>query len=97
MGKYPVTNAEFGEFIAARGYATEAYWTAMGWKWQRGRLGQAPEPGFWGGERLNQARYPVVGVSWYEAVGVLQLAGARDGARYRLPTEPEWEYAARVP
>lgn len=117
VGKYPVTNAEFAEFIAARGYETERYWTAMGWKWLRGRLvakdGQ-PElaPGFWHEPRLNQARYPVVGVSWYEAVAFCnwmsesckQVEGetgkqvereAGKQVRYRLPSEAEWEYAAR--
>lgn len=95
IGKYPVTNAEYGEFIAARGYDTEAFWTAMGWKWQRGRLGQEPVPGFWHEPRLNQARYPVVGVSWYEAVAFCNWLGSRDGKKYRLPSEAEWEYAAR--
>ena len=41
IGKYPVTNAEYGEFLAAGGYETEAFWTGMGWKWQRGRLGKS--------------------------------------------------------
>lgn len=95
LGKYPVTNSEYGEFVAAGGYETEAYWTAMGWKWQRGRLGEKPEPYFWREPRLNGARYPVVGVSWYEAVAFCNWLSARDGALVRLPTEREWEYAAR--
>jgi formylglycine-generating enzyme required for sulfatase activity len=95
IGKYPVTNAEYAEFIAARGYETEAYWTAMGWKWMRGRIGQQAAPAFWNEPRLNQARYPVVGVSWYEAVAFCNWLSARDNARYRLPSEAEWEYAAR--
>jgi formylglycine-generating enzyme required for sulfatase activity len=104
IGKYPVTNAEFAEFIAARGYATERYWTTMGWKWQQGRLGQDALPAFWREPRLNQARYPVVGVSWYEAVAFCNwLSEARHGVeketgkpiKYRLPSEAEWEYAAR--
>ena len=100
IGKYPVTNAEYAEFIAARGYEIESHWTQMGWKWQRGRLtsGNAePAPGFWHEPRLNQPRYPVVGVSWYEAVAFCNWLSQTRGGKYnyRLPTEAEWEYAAR--
>lgn len=95
IGKYPVTNAEYAEFLAANGYETEPFWTAMGWKWQQGRLGQDAQPAFWREPRLNQPRSPVVGVSWYEAVAFCNWFGARENAVYRLPTEAEWEYAAR--
>ncbi len=119
IGRYPVTNAEYSAFVAVGGYETEAYWTAMGWKWQRGRLGKGEQlaPAFWNEPRLNQPRYPVVGVSWYEALafciwmsavggGEARLhegrttrdAGESEAGRrwvYRLPTEAEWEYAAR--
>jgi formylglycine-generating enzyme required for sulfatase activity len=99
IGKYPVTNAEYAEFIAAQGYETETYWTAMGWKWQRGRLvskeGHEPAPGFWHEARLNLPRCPVVGVSWYEAVAFCTWISEHDARHYRLLTEREWEYAAR--
>src|SRR4029453_9418797 len=55
IGKFPVTNSDYPEFIAARGYEAESCWTVMGWKWQRGRLGQEPAPAFWHEPRLNLA------------------------------------------
>lgn len=54
-----------------------------------------PEPPF-----LQQAPFagpdlPVVGVTWFEALAFAQWLGAREGGRWRLPTEAEWERAMR--
>ena len=98
IGKFSVTNEEFADFIRAGGYAVEEYWTKMGWKAQSARPSNAPS--YWNEPDLNSPRQPVVGVTWYEAVAFCNwmTRRARDdkgSARFRLPTEAEWEYAAR--
>jgi formylglycine-generating enzyme required for sulfatase activity len=82
----PVTNAQYALFVEAGGYREQTWWTDAGWVWrqQEGRT----EPGYRGDQTWNQPDYPVVGVSWYEALAFARWAG---GA---LPSEAEWEKAA---
>lgn len=56
-----------------------------------------PAPESWGGDRpsAGAGNLPVTDVSWNDAVDYAAWRSERDGIRYRLPTEAEWEYAAR--
>jgi formylglycine-generating enzyme len=52
-------------------------------------------PPFWSDENFNHPEQPVVGVSWFEAEGYCCWLRAQTLRDYRLPTEAEWERAAR--
>lgn len=157
IGQFPVTNAEYGSFIAAGGYDDERWWTTVaGRDWRRG-IGTAAamhlgvrywvaayraepalmedfkatghwddamyeralrrvamseteltehlhdlypevrhtEPRYWRHSRFNNPLQPVVGVSWFEAHAYCTWLGAQAGVEVQLPSEVEWEAAAR--
>jgi formylglycine-generating enzyme required for sulfatase activity len=54
-----------------------------------------PAPPWWDDAAFGEAAQPVVGVTWFEAVEFAAWLSAREGGRWRLPTEAEWERAAR--
>ena len=87
MGVHPVTNAQYGRFVEAGGYEEREFWTPEGWDWKVKHF--TTLPAFWHDERWNKPDHPVLGVSWYESLAFSRWAGLR------LPTEAEWEHAAR--
>ena len=93
IGKTPVTNAQFRPFVDGDGYTNQAYWTTAGWQWRAGE--KLVKPPYWDDKQWNGADYPVVGVSWFEAVAYCRWLSQQTGLEFRLPSEAEWEKAAR--
>jgi len=54
-----------------------------------------PAPLYWQDKNLNQPEQPVVGVTWHDACAFAVWVSLVTGQTYRLPTEAEWEAAAR--
>lgn len=95
LDRYPVTNAEYQQFVSDGGYEQMSLWDESIWPAVLGFVDKTNQPGprFWSGGHyeLGKQDHPVVGISWYEASAYARWAGKR------LPSDPEWVKAGSWP
>jgi formylglycine-generating enzyme required for sulfatase activity len=82
IARYPVTNIQYQTFIDAGAHGDQRWWRTCS--------GHEPEASKW-----PQINRPRTNVDWYEAIAFCRWLSVQLGYEVRLPTEEEWERAAR--
>tara|TARA_R110002095_G_scaffold7891_3_gene13742 strand:+ start:1940 stop:2968 length:1029 start_codon:yes stop_codon:yes gene_type:complete len=100
MGVFEVTISQFRLFVKETGYQTEPEKDGEGgWGWNEstGKFeGRTPSYSWKSTGYKMTGNYPVLNVTWNDAVAFCDWLSQKEGTTYRLPTEAEWEYACRA-
>jgi formylglycine-generating enzyme required for sulfatase activity len=99
MGATEVTVAEYRAFVEATHYKTHAERDPLGgkvWNASQRRVDQRPDINWRNSTFAQTDSHPVCCMTWPDAVAFCEWLSQREGKRYRLPTEAEWDYACRA-
>ena len=94
ISRFEVTNREWRKFRDDPGYDDPKFWPD-GRPVPRDQVPYWNQPNNHGGGTPGSDDYPVIGVNWDAATAYCAWLSEKTGKRYRLPTEAQWEKAAR--